>query len=63
MSQMPRMSTKFEEDSDLANAEKALLRAAKRARERAAKSGGTVAIYQDGKIIEEYPKEEPALPP
>jgi hypothetical protein len=45
-------------DSDLVNALVALRRAAKRARERAARAGNTVVIYRDGKIVEESPQTE-----
>ncbi|MGH7961179.1 MAG: hypothetical protein ACRERD_05040 [Candidatus Binatia bacterium] len=45
-------------DSDLVNALVALRRAAKRARERAARVGSVVVIYRDGKIIEESPQEK-----
>lgn len=54
------VSTNREDAPDPINEEKALRRAAKRARERAAKSGGTVAVYQDGQIIEEHQKDESA---
>lgn len=48
-------------DPDLAGAEIAMDRAAKRARRRAAEMGGTVAIFKNGKIVHEYPfKETPA---
>ena len=41
------------DDPDFRNAEKALLRAAKKARERAKRFGHGVIIYENGKIIEE----------
>lgn len=43
-------------DPDFRNAEIAMLRAAKKARERAKRFGHGVVIYEDGKIIEEQPE-------
>lgn len=41
-------------DSDIANSEVALCRAAKRAREQARHSAGYVVVYRNGKIVEEW---------
>jgi hypothetical protein len=38
-------------DPDLVGAEEAMRRAAKRARQRAAETTGSVAVYKDGKIV------------
>jgi len=43
------------DDPDFRNAEIALRRAAKKARERAKRFGHGVIIYENGKVIEEQP--------
>jgi hypothetical protein len=43
-------------DPDFRNAEIAMLRAAKKARERAKRFGHGVMIYENGKIVEEQPE-------
>jgi len=43
------------DDPDLRNAEIAIRRAAKKARERAKRFGHGVIIYENGKIVEEQP--------
>lgn len=43
-------------DPDFRNAEIAMLRAAKKARERAKRFGHGVMIYENGEIIEEQPE-------
>ena len=40
-------------DPDLVGAEAAMLRAANRARRRAEETTGSVAVYKDGKIVQE----------
>ena len=45
-------------DPDLANAEIALKRAARRARKKARKSGVPVVIMKDGKITEEHDNDD-----
>jgi hypothetical protein len=45
------------DDPDFRNAEIAIKRAALKARERAKRFGHGVIIYQDGKIVEEFPDE------
>jgi len=47
------------DDPDFRNAEIAILRAAKKARERAKRFGHGVIIYENGKIIEEQPDADP----
>ena len=47
------------DDPDFRNAEIAMLRAAKRARERAKRFGHGVMIYENGKIIEERLEADP----
>jgi len=47
------------DDPDLRNAEIAILRAAKKARERAKRFGHGVIIYENQKIIEEQPDADP----
>ena len=49
---------KKERDPDLANAEIALKRAARRAREQAAKAGIGVIVLRNGQIVEELPNKE-----
>jgi hypothetical protein len=46
-------STRKPRDPDLAGAEVAMRRAAKRARRREAETTGSVAVYRDGKIVQE----------
>lgn len=45
-------------DLEVCNALMALRRAAQRARERAAQTGGTVVIFRDGKIVNEARQEQ-----
>ncbi|MBI9076599.1 MAG: hypothetical protein JEZ02_14425 [Desulfatibacillum sp.] len=45
-----------ERDPDLAGVEAALIRAGKRARERARQAGIGVIVMKDGKIVEEFPE-------
>lgn len=49
-------------DPDIAGSAKAILRAAKRARERALRFGHTIVVYVDGQIKEIDPRNA-ALPP
>jgi len=53
MSSQNQKSTQKPRDSDLAGADVAMRRAAKRARRRAAETTGSVAVYKDGKIVQE----------
>lgn len=53
MSSQNQKSTKKPRDPDLVGAEVAMRRAAKRARRRAAETSGSVAVYRDGKIVQE----------
>jgi len=52
MKQLPKKACRLD-DSDFRNAEKALLRAAKKALEPAKRFGHGVFIYENGEIIEE----------
>ncbi len=47
---------KKERDPDFVNAEIALQRAARKARQRALQAGVGVIVFQDGRIIEERPE-------
>ena len=47
-----------ERDPDIAGAEAALIRAGKRARDRARQAGVPVVVVRDGKIVEEWPEDE-----
>ena len=60
MSSQDQKSTRKPRDPDLAGAEVAMRRAAKRARRRAAKTTGSVAVYKDGKIVQEKLSKEEA---
>ncbi|RJX32232.1 MAG: hypothetical protein C4531_06740 [Desulfurivibrio sp.] len=42
-------------DPDFINAEVAMKRAAQKAREKAKRAGSGVAVFKDGKIVEEHP--------
>ena len=53
MSSQNQKSTQKPRDPDLAGAEVAMRRAAKRARRRAAETTGSVAVFKDGKIVQE----------
>jgi len=53
MSSQNQKSTRKPRDPDLAGAEVAMRRAAKRARRKAAETTGSVAVYKDGKIVQE----------
>ncbi len=53
MSSQNQKSTRKPRDQDLAGAEMAMRRAAKCARRRAAETTGSVAVYKDGKIVQE----------
>jgi len=53
MSSQNQKSPRKPRDPDLAGAEMAMQRAAKRARHRAAETTGSVAVYKDGKIVQE----------
>ncbi len=44
---------KLKRDPDFIGAEKALLRAAKNARDAARRSGGYVVVYRNGRIVKE----------
>ena len=46
---------KKERDIDLMNAEKAMKRAALKARERARAAGVNLVFFKDGKVVEEHP--------
>jgi hypothetical protein len=46
-----------ERDPDIVNAEVALRRAARKARERAKRAGLKIPVYRDGQIVEEWPDE------
>ena len=46
-------------DPDMRGAEKAIHRAALRARERARRFGHGIIIYEEGKIVEKIPEKEP----
>ena len=48
-------ATKKLDDPDIRLAEKALRRAALKARERARRFGHGIIIYENGKIVEKYP--------
>ncbi len=45
-------------DSDMENATKALIRAAKRARQLAAQTGTGIVVVRDGKLVREVPELE-----
>ena len=60
MSSQDQKSTRKPRDPDLAGAEVAMRRAAKRARRRAAEITGWVAVYKDGKIVQEKLSKEEA---
>ena len=61
MSSQKQKSNPKLRDPDFIGAEAALRRAAERARRRAAETTGTVAVYRDGKIVqEEVGKDKPA---
>ena len=60
MSSQNQKSTRKPRDPDLAGAEVAMRRAAKRARRRAAETTGSVAVYKDGKIVQEKLSKEEA---
>ena len=47
----PQVASQRPVDPDMAGADAAILRAAKRARLRAAANGTPVAIWQDGKVV------------
>jgi hypothetical protein len=49
---------KKQRDPDFIGAEVAMNRAAERAHHRAAESGGTVAVFRNGKIVYEQPVKE-----
>lgn len=53
MSSQNQKSTRKPRDPDLVGAEAAMLRAAKRARRRAEETTGSLAVYKDGKIVQE----------
>ncbi len=53
MSSQNQKSTRKPRDPDLVGAEDAMRRAAKRARRRAAETTGSMAVYKDGKIVQE----------
>ncbi len=53
MSSQNQKSTRKPRDPDLAGAAVAMRWAAKRARRRAAETTGSVAVYKDGKIVQE----------
>ena len=53
MTSQNKNSTRMPRDPDLAGAEAAMRRAAKRARRRAEETTGSVAVYKDGKIVQE----------
>ena len=53
MSSQNQKSIRKPRDPDLAGAEVAMRRAAKRARRRAAETTGSVVVYKDGKIVQE----------
>lgn len=48
--------TQKKRDPDTANAEVALRRAAKQARERAKKAGLKIPVYRNGQLVEEQPE-------
>ena len=54
MSSQNQKSTRKPRDPDLVGAEEAMRRAAKRARQRAAETTGSVAVFKDGKIVQEW---------
>ncbi len=53
MSSQKQKSVPKPRDPDFAGAELAMRRAAKRARRRAGETTGSVAVYKDGKIVQE----------
>ncbi len=53
MSSQNQKSTRKPRDPDLVGAEVAMRRAARRARRRAAETTGSVAVFKDGKIVQE----------
>ena len=53
MSSQNQKSTQKPRDPDLAGAEAAMRRAAEHARRRAIETTGSVAVYKDGKIVQE----------
>ena len=59
MNEAARKKPRRLDDPDFRNAEIAMLRAAKRARERAKRFGHGVMIYENGKIIEERLEADP----
>ncbi len=59
MNETARKKPRRLDDPDFRNAEIAMLRAAKRARERAKRFGHGVMIYENGKIIEERVEADP----
>lgn len=46
------------DDPDMRGAEKAIHRAALKARERARRFGHGIIIYEDGKIVEKFPEKD-----
>lgn len=54
-------STKKHRDPDFVGAEIAMDRAAKHAWRRAAETGGTIAVFKNGKIVHEYPTKETSV--
>lgn len=56
MGNVERKGSEEVRDPDLINAEIALRRAAKRAREEAGRAGGYVVVYRDGKIVKVEPQ-------
>lgn len=59
MSNDGKKNQELQRDPDMVNADIALRRAAKRAREQARHAAGYVVIYQDGKIVEEWVGKRP----
>ncbi len=53
MSSQNQKSTREPRDPDLVGAAVAMRRAARRSRRRAAESTGSVAVFKDGKIVQE----------
>ena len=51
-------STEKSRDPDLVGAEVAMRRAAERARRRAEETAGTVAVFKDGRIVQEKPSKQ-----
>jgi len=57
---MTRKKKSVQTDQDMQNATAALIRAAKRARELAARTGTELVVVRDGKLVREIPLLDPS---